>query len=123
VFNIQVTSKIKETPIAKTASMLLGIDSKSGWSSIGGIHIVVMLIKPLSDHSCPVNGGIVILWGQSHGSQNNAPHPETNKKKFYNKTMGSHLIANYGKLPNCSTLYLQYLSGLFALLCGKQVHH
>ena len=27
------------------------------------VYIVFMLIKPFSDHSCPVDGGIVILWG------------------------------------------------------------
>jgi hypothetical protein len=35
------------------------------------VYIIFMLIKPFSDHSCPVDGGIVILWGHSHGSQIN----------------------------------------------------
>jgi hypothetical protein len=38
------------------------------------VYIVLMLIKSFSDYSCPVNEGIVILWGYSHGSQNNSLH-------------------------------------------------
>jgi hypothetical protein len=34
------------------------------------VYIVFMLIKPFSDHSCPVDRGIVILWGHSYGRQN-----------------------------------------------------
>jgi hypothetical protein len=29
------------------------------------------MAKLFSDHLCPVDGGIVILWGHSHGSQYN----------------------------------------------------
>jgi hypothetical protein len=35
------------------------------------VHIVFMFIKPFSDHWYPVNGGIAILHGHSHGRQNN----------------------------------------------------
>ena len=34
------------------------------------VYIMFMLIKPFSDPLCPVDGGIVILLGHSHSSQN-----------------------------------------------------
>ena len=35
------------------------------------VYIIFMLIKPFNDHSCPVDGGIVILYRHSHGSKIN----------------------------------------------------
>ena len=69
-----------------------------------------MLIKAFSDHSCPVDGGNVILWGHSHGSQNNGlPSIFINDPKHDGVLIAAFNIPCIPYLLKCFYYFVSYL--------------